>query len=274
MNRPSTIDDRLTAWLDEGPSTGPDDLLTAAHARARSMRQRPGWLLALKGETMDTTWRARPVLTVRIAFAMLTLLLVIALGATTLVVGSRLTGLIPNSRNLAAAPVIPQGGDALLAFTSWYSDATVGDLFVVRADGTDGRHITSDELDDWSPAWSPDGGEIAFYSSEGNSIQLRVASAGGIRVLDESSGCFNSTQAPAWSPDGRFLLYSVDRWPEDGICDLVYTDVFVVPADGSAPGRRLLSTEHTGFSTLPAWSGDRIVFAGMPTASVGCGWPR
>ena len=226
---------------------------------------------------MDTTWRARPVLTARLAFALLIALLVLALTAGTAIVGSRLTGLIPSDRLRAVAPAIPQGGEALLAFTSWTSEATAGDLFVVRADGTDGRHVTSDALDDWSPAWSPDGSEVAFYSSssETNTIQLRVASASGLRVLDESLGCFNSTQAPAWSPDGRFLLYAVDRQPYDGVCDLLYTDVFVVPADGSAPGRRLSAAATKEFTTLPDWSGNRIrSWRPMTAMLVGCGSPK
>jgi Tol biopolymer transport system component len=160
-------------------------------------------------------------------------------------------------------PVIPQGGESLLAFTSWSGDpATAGDLYVVRADGTDGRRITADAYDDWSPSWSPDGGRIAVYASDDDSVQLRVIGPDGVvRVVADDPGCFNSTQAPAWSPDGRFLLYAVDRLPDDGICDLLYTDVFVVPSDGSAPGRRLLATEHAEFTTLPDWAGDRIVLA-------------
>jgi len=61
MNRPSSFEGRLDAYLEEGPTSGPDDLLTSAHARARSTRRRPAWLLALRGTPMDTTWRARPL---------------------------------------------------------------------------------------------------------------------------------------------------------------------------------------------------------------------
>ena len=37
---------------------------------------------------------------------------------------------------------------------------------------------------------------------------------------------------------------SRDRDPSDDVCDEWYTDVYVVPADGSAPGRRLLAESH------------------------------
>lgn len=40
-------------------------------------------------------------------------------------------------------------------------------------------------------------------------------------------------------------------------------DVFVVPADGSAPGRRLLAADETIFTSNPDWVGDRIVMRGM-----------
>ena len=72
-------------------------------------------------------------------------------------------------------------------------------------------------------------------------------------------GCFPSTTAPAWSPDGRFLLYIVDRDPNDDSCDDLKSDVYIVPADGSAPGRRLLAASVEGWSSMPDWSGDRIV---------------
>jgi Tol biopolymer transport system component len=258
MNRPSSFEDRLGAWLEEGPSTGPADLLATAHARARSVRQRPAWWLALKGETMETTWRARPLAMGRLGYALLILLLAVALAAAGLVFGSRL--LPERGRNAALA--VPSGPNQLLAFTSWSADgATRGDLYAVRADGTDERALVSDALDDWSPAWSPDGSAIAVYSSDDDSIQLRVVSAKGIRVLADSPGCFNPTsQPPAWSPDGRFIVYAVDRMPDDGICDDMFTDLYVVPADGSTPGRRLLASDHTEYSTSPAWSGDRIAY--------------
>ena len=31
-------------------------------------------------------------------------------------------------------------------------------------DGTNLRRLTTNSADDWSPAWSPDGGQIAFHS--------------------------------------------------------------------------------------------------------------
>lgn len=45
MNRqPSELDPRVAAWLDEGPITGPEQVLSNAFAQARSVRQDRAWL--------------------------------------------------------------------------------------------------------------------------------------------------------------------------------------------------------------------------------------
>lgn len=260
MNRPSSFEHQLAGWLEEGPSTGPDRVLVEAHARARSTRQRPAWWLRLKGGTMETTLRARPAFPVGLALILLTAMLIVALAATVLTIGSRTsTRSGPDDRLSAVAPVIPSGPEALFAFSSWSSEDTAGDVFVVRADGTEGRRITSDALDDWSPAWSPDGGRIAFYSGDADSVQLRVASADGLISLADAPGCWNPTsQAPAWSPDGRFIAYVADRDPTDGVCDVAFADVYVVASDGSGTPHRLLADSDTRYSASPAWDGDQI----------------
>jgi hypothetical protein len=44
MNRPSDVDVTLLAWLREGPSSGPDEVLSSAVARTRTTRQDRAWL--------------------------------------------------------------------------------------------------------------------------------------------------------------------------------------------------------------------------------------
>jgi len=43
MDRPSDIDARLAAWLEEGPTRGPEEVLSRGLARVRSTRQDGGW---------------------------------------------------------------------------------------------------------------------------------------------------------------------------------------------------------------------------------------
>src|SRR5262245_46423851 len=52
-----------------------------------------------------------------------------------------------------------------IAFTIYKRDqfgASVGDIYVMSADGTAVTQLTANTLDDRQPAWSPDGGKIVF----------------------------------------------------------------------------------------------------------------
>jgi sugar lactone lactonase YvrE len=143
MSRPRDPDARLAAWLEEGPTSGPDDGLSNVHARARSTRQRPDWLVTLKGGTMETTWRARPVLTARVAFVLLIALLALALTAGTVIVGGQLLRPTGPSDRLPAAVVLPP--TACPAGTQLHSGdiATVAGTGTLIASGVDGGQATA-----------------------------------------------------------------------------------------------------------------------------------
>ncbi len=76
------------------------------------------------------------------------------------------------------------------------------------------------------PAPSPDGTVIAF-SWQGD-IWLVSSQGGEARRLTANPA---ADRHPVWSHDGKLLAFSSDRYGND--------DVFVMPADGSAPPRRL-----------------------------------
>ena len=61
MNRPSDLDARLSAWLEEGPTNGPDEVLSRTFARARSTRQDRVWLYRLthptRSQPMNTLFK-------------------------------------------------------------------------------------------------------------------------------------------------------------------------------------------------------------------------
>lgn len=56
------------------------------------------------------------------------------------------------------------------------------------------------------PAWSPDGGRIAFTSGAGQSAEIVIAevATGAVRRLTENSA---EDRSPAWSPSGERLVF-------------------------------------------------------------------
>jgi prepilin-type N-terminal cleavage/methylation domain-containing protein len=129
-------------------------------------------------------------------------------------------------------------------------------IYLVNSDGTGLTALTlpgSVGGGSSDPVWSPDGTKIAFNSTRDGNSEVYVMNADG-------SGQTNITNNPkidgypVWSPDGSRIAY---RHYPDG----VYSDVWVVNADGSGP--RVNVSNFAGRSDyFPTWSpdGSRIAF--------------
>ena len=117
-------------------------------------------------------------------------------------------------------------------------------LKIADSDGARHRVALASRQAIISPAWSPDGKELAYVSFEAGQAQVWVQEvlSGRRRVL---AACRGSNSAPAWSPDGRQLALALSR---DG-----QTQLFLLDRSGGAP-RRL--THSTGIDTEPAWTPD------------------
>jgi TolB protein len=117
-------------------------------------------------------------------------------------------------------------------------------LHVTDADGEGGQVAMASNDPIISPAWSPNGRELAYVSFEKQKAEVWVQelATGKRRVLASFRG---SNSAPAWSPDGQELAVTLSR---DSAAQL-----YVLPKDGGTP-RRLTNTP--AIDTEPCYSPD------------------
>ena len=117
-------------------------------------------------------------------------------------------------------------------------------LHVADADGEGGQVAVNSAEPIISPAWSPDGRELAYVSFESQKavIYAQDVATGRRRVLANFRG---SNSAPAWSPDGQTLAATLSR--EGG------SQLYLIPRNGGDP-RRI--TNSQAIDTEPAFSPD------------------
>ena len=111
----------------------------------------------------------------------------------------------------------------------------------------------------WSPAWSPLGDWIAYYSAAADSFGLYLIRPDGSENHQILGG---DAEYPAWSPDGRRLAFMSLGFPP-GSSSAAY-EIYVVDVDG---GNLQRLTNVSGEDGWPAWShdGTRIAYTRMPT---------
>ncbi len=170
-------------------------------------------------------------------------------------------------------------------------DRREGRLWIVSADGSTHRKLTSADRSESSPRWSPDGTRIAFVSGGDDGAEIYV-------YWVETGESARLTQLPrsprdlAWSYDGRQIAFSMlvpeagprlsempprpdgAQWADpprvttrvrherdgSGFIEPGFNHIFVVPADGGTP-RQVTSGDfqHRG----PVWmpDGGSILFS-------------
>ena len=117
-------------------------------------------------------------------------------------------------------------------------------LHVTDADGEGGQIALTSPDPIISPAWSPDGKDLAYVSFESQKAVVWVQNVGsGQRRMVANFRGTNS--APAWHPNGRELAVALSR---EGL-----TQIYMIARDGGAP-RRL--TNSPSIDTEPAFAPD------------------
>lgn len=149
------------------------------------------------------------------------------------------------------------------------------DIYVVEADGSGLRNLTTDASDaeaaasQGDPTWSPDGRMLAFteLTAETNVIQvIEIDGTGRRTVTDPSNPGFTpdpsphglQAYAPEWSPDGTAIAFA--RYLKSG------GEIYSVAPDGSQLQRL---TDGGSSNSQPTWSpdGSRIAFQSNRTGA-------
>lgn len=151
-----------------------------------------------------------------------------------------------------------------------------GDLYTVRADGGPIVRITKTKSPEVNPQFSPDGTKIAFTQS-GQIYVLSIAGTG-MGTLEQRTDVHGPAALTSfrWSPNGKYLAYSVQPRPDRMMPLPIYSGDFVTAAqfersvagDAPAPWQyyvvestgdnppRLVDTGKGSASHAPEWSRD------------------
>ena len=152
----------------------------------------------------------------------------------------------------AAGATVP-GAVGRIVFVS-DRDHSYGEIYTRSFSGGAWTRLTSDSATDTTPAWSPDGSQIAYTSDAAGSRDIWVMNTDGSGKQNLTSDAFWS-EDPDWSPDGGWIVYNRQKSSSPD------WDVWAMRADGS--GKTNLTSQGPGTTALdPAWSpdGSKIAF--------------
>ncbi len=147
----------------------------------------------------------------------------------------------------ASTPVPLPAENGKIAFSSSYPGIEPK-IYKFDPNGTGGRRISHNVMNDLQPAWSPDGIQVAFTRGNGLKLQVFKMNADGtniVRLMDN----FPNDMFPAWSPKGYKIAFqaSVGTHEEHNNDDY---EIYKMNPDGS---NRVRVTDNKRADVSPSW---------------------
>lgn len=129
------------------------------------------------------------------------------------------------------------------------------EIYTMNSDGSNQTRLTFNAGNDARPAWSPNGQQIAFSSTQDGNTDIYVMDADGKnqRRLTHHPAFDNR---PSWSPDGSQIVFGSGR-VSDPIDHTI--EIFIMDADGN---NQQQITHFEVIASKPKWSpnGEWILF--------------
>lgn len=232
-----SMDRALADWLREGPEHGPREALERVLTATRRTPQRPGWTIPERWLPMQLTLQRTPGMR-PIPYLLLVALLIAALIAAAVFVGSRQRLPEPFGRAVNGVVAFERDGDILIA------------------DGPGGavHTLVTGPSRDSRPVFSRQGAHVAFLRSiPDGGLMLMAARADGSNII-ELGGPYRQHDRHEWSPDGSSIAVG---WIRKG-----YFEISVVATNGS--GETNLELDMP--ADQPTWrpDGSVLAFRGQP----------
>jgi Tol biopolymer transport system component len=124
------------------------------------------------------------------------------------------------------------------------------EIFVMNTDGSDVVRLTDAEepgVSRWEPAWSPDGTQIAFTSSDDSGSNIWLMDADGSNPVNLTGWPAGPNQKPSWAPDGSRIVFATPAFSHD-------LEVVSINPDGSDPVNVTNRPESSDYVSSQAWS--------------------